>query len=122
MRYSKSTGGFYDPVIHSSIPEDAVEVSENDYRRLMSAQSVGKRIAPDSKGRPVAVDAPAPSAEEVQKALQDAAKSELQSSDIVVLKAYEDGKPVPKEWVAYRRKLRDVVNSTSATMPTRPEI
>ena len=121
MHYSKSTGGFYDPVIHATMPGDVVEVDSQDYARLMSAQSAGKRIAADSAGYPVAVDAPPPSAEEAQRALSEAAKVELQASDIVVLRAYEDGKKVPKEWVDYRRKLRDVANSVSNSMPTRPE-
>lgn len=54
-KYSASTGGFYVPGIHSIIPDDAVDVSQNEHAALMAAQSAGEKIQPDSKGRPTAI-------------------------------------------------------------------
>ena len=67
MRYSKSTGGFYDTAIHGeNIPADAVEISNEQHAALLEAQSQGKRIQPDADGFPVAVEPPPPSLDEVK--------------------------------------------------------
>lgn len=57
MLYSKSTGGFYDLLIHENIPADAVEVSLEKHRELLTAQASGQVITADVNGNPVAVDA-----------------------------------------------------------------
>jgi hypothetical protein len=55
-KYSKSTGGFYLPAIHgAAIPEDAVDISEEDHTVLMLAQGEGKVISSDENGYPIAV-------------------------------------------------------------------
>lgn len=70
MFYSGSTRGFYDSDIHgSAIPEDAVEISADDYRALLSAQSQGSVIEADANGMPVAVVPPPPTLDEVKAAL-----------------------------------------------------
>lgn len=56
MKYSASTGGFYDPKIHrTNIPSDAVYVDAPTYAALMAAQANGNRIEPDQDGNPVVV-------------------------------------------------------------------
>lgn len=61
MHYSASTRGFYDDSIHTEdqIPSDAMEITSEQHRELLSAQSTGKRIVPNVDGLPVAVDPPA---------------------------------------------------------------
>ncbi len=66
MFYSKSTGGFYDPAIHTAIPADAVEITESYHADLLAAQSAGKLIEPDVNGYPIAVDPPPPTLAEAQ--------------------------------------------------------
>ncbi|WP_171955575.1 DUF4376 domain-containing protein [Stenotrophomonas maltophilia] len=59
MRFSRSTGGFYDDAVHVGIPTDAVEVSEELYAELMEGQAAGKSINVDEDGLPcLAEDAP----------------------------------------------------------------
>ena len=59
MFYAKSTGGFYDRQIHgNSIPEDAVEITNEQHAALLAGQSNGKRIEADASGNPVLVDPP----------------------------------------------------------------
>lgn len=66
MFYSKSTGGFYTEEIHgSSIPLDAVEISDSEYHRLISGQSSGKLIKSDQSGFPILSDRPPPSEEQI---------------------------------------------------------
>lgn len=68
MYFSASTGGFYDPDIHgSNIPVDAVEITAEDYAALLDAQSQGKIIKANSKGKPVAADPPLPSGNDAIK-------------------------------------------------------
>ena len=55
MFYSKTTGGFYSPEIHSFIPEDAVTVMRAEYEALLDAQASGSVIVADASGKPVAV-------------------------------------------------------------------
>lgn len=56
MFYSKSTRGFYDSEIHSIIPEDAVEISKEQWLALLDGQSKGKNITPDEDGNPILVE------------------------------------------------------------------
>lgn len=59
MFFAKSTGGFYDPLIHGeNIPDDAVDESKwsTTHAQLMDAQAAGKTITADVDGIPIAVD------------------------------------------------------------------
>ena len=53
MFFSPSTGGFYDPAINRSLPDDAVRISNARYAELIAARSAGKRVVADPAGRPV---------------------------------------------------------------------
>ena len=71
LYYAKSTGGFYEDSIHGeNIPEDAVEITNEEHAALLSAQSAGKIISPDESGRPVATDPPPPTVEQRATALR----------------------------------------------------
>lgn len=50
--FSKSTLGFYFDVIHISIPEDAVEITQSEYQNLLNQQSMGCEITIDKDGKP----------------------------------------------------------------------
>ncbi len=50
MLYSKSTGGFYHPELHSQIPADAIEIPDAEYAMLISSCH---QIVGTAKGRPV---------------------------------------------------------------------
>lgn len=56
MFYSKSTGGFYCPEINENIPDDVVEITEEEHSSLLKKQSEGKRITSDDKGKPIVVE------------------------------------------------------------------
>lgn len=58
MFYSQKNRGFYSADIHGdAIPPDAVEISEADYKSLISSQLVGDVIVAGAGGFPVAVKA-----------------------------------------------------------------
>lgn len=56
--YSGAARGFYDDAIHSTMPADAVPITEQVWQAMLAAQSDGKQIEPDANGYPVAVDPP----------------------------------------------------------------
>ena len=51
--YSKTTGGFYDNQIHTTLPEDAVEITAEYHSALLAGQAQGKTIMPGKDGKPV---------------------------------------------------------------------
>ncbi len=54
MFYSATTNGFYSNEIHGQeIPEDAVEITKEQYIALIDGQASGKRITSDEDGQPV---------------------------------------------------------------------
>lgn len=57
-------GGFYVDSVHI-IPDGAVPVTPERHAELLAGQAAGKIIATDADGRPILVDPPAPTAEEI---------------------------------------------------------
>ena len=51
--YSKTNQAFYDSAIHSRLPEDAVEIGQEQHAVLLAGQSQGQVIMPDKDGKPV---------------------------------------------------------------------
>jgi hypothetical protein len=76
MFFSKSTMGFYDPVLSGdNMPKDAVRISPETHRNIIKAQSAGKVIAVGNDGLPIAIDRPTPSV----ASLLERAKDELRA-------------------------------------------
>ena len=58
--YSKSNQAFYDNTIHTTLPEDALEISPEQHTALLAGQSNGQVIMPGKDGKPMLAE-PAPS-------------------------------------------------------------
>jgi hypothetical protein len=57
MFYSKSTNGFYSLEIHGeSMPEDVLEITEEQYVALFDGQANGKKIVAGDDGLPTLSD------------------------------------------------------------------
>jgi len=57
MFYSKSTNGFYSLEIHGeSMPQDVVEITEEQYASLFDGQANGKKIVANDDGLPTLSD------------------------------------------------------------------
>lgn len=54
--YSAQAGGFFSSEIHDTLPTDAVEISDQQWRDLLDAQEQGKCIQAGADGRPIAVE------------------------------------------------------------------
>lgn len=90
-----------------NIPEDAIEVTEEEHQYLVSGQSSEKMIHVVN-GRVVLVDAPPPPPEEAARRARGTRDTLLADSDWVCLRALDTGEPIPAEWQAYRQALRDI--------------
>lgn len=75
--WSKSRKGFYNSSINSTIPPDAVEITSAYWQELLSGQSAGKLIQPDSTGYPVLVDPPGPTKDQTITIISGAIQSAL---------------------------------------------
>lgn len=122
--FSKSTSGFYDTNIHKTIPDDCVELSQEDYLNLLDGQSKGKVIGSDSDGRPVLKDSLEATAE--QNKLK--AISLLRKTDWVNQPDVQDSNITPhllnaQEFIAYRIEIRKIaINPVEGNLnwPTLP--
>lgn len=81
--FSRSTGGFYSSDVHSVVPTDAVEISEETWQDLLTQQSQGKRIVSAPHGYPVATES-APTTEEMEASLLMRRDSLLKGTDWLV--------------------------------------
>jgi hypothetical protein len=80
MFYSAQTRGFYDHAIHgANIPTDAVEITREEHAALIAGQAAGRIIAADSDRRPVLVDPPPPTPEEIQRQIAAAIDAHVEA-------------------------------------------
>ncbi len=54
--FSKSTNGFYNDTINTTIPADKVEISVEVWQHLMTNQSATSQISADAEGNPILID------------------------------------------------------------------
>ena len=48
------------------------------------------------------------------------ARLELDSSDVTIIRCFENSKPVPADWVVYRKTLRAILGGAVKVMPPKP--
>lgn len=59
MFFSKKTNGFYALEIHGeNMPDDVVEITNEQHIELLEKQSAGHKICADDDGYPIAVEVP----------------------------------------------------------------
>lgn len=121
MFYAKSTGGFYDPTIHTTIPDDAVEISADRHQTLLAAQSTGKHIKADADGHPIAIDLPTPTTADLLIAVRRERNARLRGCDWTQLSDSPLTGTDRAAWVAYRKALRDFPATCDPAAPVWPE-
>lgn len=116
MFTSKSTRGFYDAAIHTSMPDDVLEITAERHAELLAGQSEGKVISWGYDGLPVLTDRPPPSAEDLAAAERTWRDVQLNATDSVVARHRDELEGESKttlttkqyaELQAYRRVLRN---------------
>jgi hypothetical protein len=96
-----------------------------DQLRVMSDQEWADRHINNHyhSNHDVFMPKPEPTKEEIAKAVQKTAKNIHEESNDIVLRCYEDGIPVPKEWKDYRATLRAIIDGNGAIeLPSPPKI
>lgn len=110
MFYAKSTGGFYNREIHgSNIPSDAVEITDEEYTRLLQGQQLGKIIIANVEGYPELVLPPALTPAQLKEQVNSQARAYLDSTDWYVIRLQETGVQIPQEILDLRRAARESV-------------
>ena len=104
--YSKKENGFYDNTIHETLPDDAVEITDNEYVELLDGQASGKIIIADDYNNPILIDRPAPSNDELATQARYQRNKLLSECDWTQL---PDNK-ADKAWKVYRQALRDITS------------
>ena len=61
-----------------------------------------------------------PVVEPIPPTLTQQANALLGKSDVTLARCYENGIPLPAEWVTYRQTLRSIVVSNMGTIPSTP--
>ncbi|ELW9297461.1 tail fiber assembly protein [Enterobacter roggenkampii] len=126
--YSPGTRGFYQSDIHSIIPDDAIEISAEEYHQLANDQQNGMEITPGAGGRPVltepVIDYVA-QAQQVKNSLRLTADAEISwRQDAVDAGIATAGETAAlAEWKKYRVLLMRVDTSKAPAIewPTPPD-
>jgi hypothetical protein len=119
--FSPTTVGFYDPEIHSVIPDDAIEITAETYDSLMAGQSSGQRIVVGEDGAP-SLAAPAELTDDEKLA---SVKAERANAWLLPITQTADVAGLLKNVVAfceYRSDIRAIFMSPTASpnWPTAP--
>ncbi|MBV6288531.1 phage tail assembly chaperone [Pseudomonas aegrilactucae] len=88
--YSPSTGATYLSKIHSDIPGDAVEISEERFLEVVASPPAGKIRSHDAGGLPILIDPP---------------KVELTAEELAATeRAWRDAEVSSTEWLVTRHR------------------
>lgn len=88
--FSAETGGFYSREIHGAdIPADVVEITAEQHAELLAGQAAGLVISADTEGRPILIDHPPMTEEQIRVAEIAQDKKYLSDTDYIVLKIFE---------------------------------
>jgi|JRYH01.1.fsa_nt_gb hypothetical protein len=120
--YSPGTKGFYSPAIHKSIPDDAVEISAEEHKELIAAQSEGKIIQySPSEDKVIAVDPEGPSKDQKIERCKREADRRLRDTDWAILVDAQTRLKNSDDFVAYRDAVRKL-RVTPVENPEWPEL
>jgi hypothetical protein len=107
IRYSASRNSFYSTELdYPNLPDDLVEIQEETYAQLLTAQSSGKQIVPGTDGRPIAQD-PTFTDDQLAASARADRDARLAVADNMV-NTLEDAGQSSTAWRQYRVQLRDV--------------
>ncbi|MFZ2469464.1 MAG: tail fiber assembly protein [Parvibaculum sedimenti] len=90
------------------LPLDAVEITAEEHAALLDEQANGKVISAGVDGKPVALDPPAPTAEELWARVRRQRDALLSACDWTQMSDAPLAAEVKAAWTAYRQALRDI--------------
>lgn len=115
LYYSADTKGFYDSEIHTIMPDDAVEITQEEYVSLLEGQTEGMEIIPDSNGHPAHKYPDEPPSELTVEML----RSMLRNTDYKALPDYQATKTAEENQanMAQRAEWREQLRLFQSTAP-----
>lgn len=140
--YSNTAGGFFNDAIHSTLPDDAVEISQTLYTSLLVGQAQGRVITCAANGVPSLREPAPPTVEQVidrlKVAIQEHMDTTAKASDFDDLNdaiSYADEPAVPgfqaqgqafrawrsRVW-AYSHEQIEAIRSHNRDLPTAAEL
>lgn len=105
MFYHAKTNGFYDPKI-GTVPDDAIEISDEKYKELMDGAATGLMISSDDRGNPILKQQDEPSDAEKAERRNRRARNYLAETDWYVVRKMETGAEIPQEILDARSAAR----------------
>lgn len=106
--YSPSSGGFYIKGFHQDVPEDAVDISDDQYALMLEGMQLGKTVSM-SNGKPTLVDVSVPKITWSKiRSIRDAKLAKCDWTQLADVKMAED---LLTKWNTYRQKLRDITEA-----------
>lgn len=110
LYFSAKTNGFYNDCIHSEaqIPSDAVRITTDQHLAALNGQSTGKVITSDATGRPVLIDPPSPTTEQLAAAARTKRDGLITATDYMLMPDYPISPALLEQVKTYRQALRDI--------------
>lgn len=107
MLYSQSTNGFYTNEINGeNVPQDAVSITNEQYRAMLDGQYNGKIISADSQGNPSLMDSPSPTVDQITEAVTSARSAAYRSESDQLFFKVQRGEAKKSEWVDKIKEIK----------------
>jgi len=121
--FSPTTMGFYDPEMHSVIPDDATEITAETYDSLMAGQSLGQRIVVGEDGAPGLASPAEPTDDEKRASVKVEARKRLAATDYTQTADVAGLLKNVGAFCEYRSAIRAIFRSPPASpnWPTAPD-
>ena len=104
LYYSDKNAGFYDTNVHTTLPDDAVEITDAEWRDLLDQLEGGKEIRKGANGKPMAAT-PTPAPNTLATEARAKRNALLSQSDWTQV---ADAPVDQSAWATYRQALRDI--------------
>lgn len=104
--FSKSKNGFFIEGVSSVIPEDSLELTEQNYHELLEGQAEGKQIVVNEQGYPDLSTTYNFPIEILLQSIRDQRNNLLKESDWTQLPDIPES--IKNSWSNYRQQLRDI--------------
>lgn len=116
MQFSPSTNGFYDPLIHGdTVPDDAVDITTEDYIELLAAQAQGATLQSDETGMPVAVFPAAPTTAQLKATQLASINADCESAIATITTSYPSSEVL--SWPKQEAEARTYIADNAAATP-----
>ena len=91
--------------------ENYIEIPDEEHRKIIEeANAKGKLVIGDKDGKPILIDPPDPTREELDRDRLQHLLSYLESTDWYAIRYYDEGKEIPAEIKQKRHEAREEIS------------